>query len=90
MLNSHVTSTFRKLLSELPEDVRKVARASYRLWRLNAWHPSLRFKEVNAKSSIYSVRVGIGYRALGVLRGDTVIWFWIGSHAAYDGIIRKL
>jgi len=30
---------------------------------------------------------GLGYRALGVLEGSTVIWFWIGLHADYDRLI---
>jgi hypothetical protein len=39
---------------------------------------------------VYSVRVGIGWRALGLLEGDTVIWFWVGSHAEYDSILRRI
>lgn len=39
---------------------------------------------------VYSVRVGIGYRALGVKDGDTITWFWIGSHADYDQILKSL
>jgi hypothetical protein len=37
-----------------------------------------------------SARVGIGYRAIGVLDGDTVAWFWIGSHAGYDRLLEQL
>ena len=32
-------------------------------------------------------RVTRGYRALGLLEGDTVTWFWIGSHADHERII---
>ena len=35
-----------------------------------------------------SVRVGLGYRALGVRHGDDILWFWIGSHAEYDRLVR--
>jgi hypothetical protein len=38
----------------------------------------------------YSARVGIGCRAVGVLDGDTVIWFWIGTHAEYDRLLEHL
>jgi hypothetical protein len=31
-----------------------------------------------------SVRIGLGYRALGVLKANRMVWFWIGSHAEYD------
>jgi hypothetical protein len=34
------------------------------------------------------VRVGLHYRALAVEDGDDLIWFWIGTHAQYDAIIR--
>lgn len=40
--------------------------------------------------SIYSARVGLGYRALAVRDGDDVVWFWIGTHADYDQLIRSL
>jgi hypothetical protein len=48
-------------------------------------HPSLRFKKVGA---IYSARVGLHYRALARHRGDNFYWFWIGSHAEYDRLLR--
>jgi len=30
------------------------------------------------------VRIGIGYRALGRVDGDEIVWFWIGPHGEYD------
>jgi len=30
------------------------------------------------------VRITLGVRALGVMDGDTVTWFWIGNHEAYE------
>ena len=44
-------------------------------------------KRVHASRPICSVRIAIGVRALGIRDGDTVIWFWIGSHSDYDGLI---
>jgi hypothetical protein len=49
--------------------------------------PSLRFKKVDEESNVYSVRIGLGYRALGVMEGSTVVWFWIGSHAECDRLL---
>jgi hypothetical protein len=37
--------------------------------------------------NIYSVRIGLGYRALGVVHKDRVVWYWIGSHAEYDRLV---
>jgi hypothetical protein len=31
--------------------------------------------------------VGSRYRALAVESDDTLIWFWIGTHAEYDGLV---
>jgi hypothetical protein len=53
-------------------------------------HPSLRFKKIHSELPIYSARISINYRAVGQLDGDTVIWFWVGSHAEYDRLISRL
>jgi hypothetical protein len=39
---------------------------------------------------IYSVRVGKGWRAVGLLESGTMNWFWIGSHSDYDKLIAQL
>ena len=49
-----------------------------------------RFKLVHTSRPIYSVRIGLAYRALGVRDGDEIIWFWIGSHTDYDRLLREL
>ncbi len=74
-MNSRTTTGFRDLMAELPHHVREQARDAYRLFRQNPSHPGLRFKKVYANPALYSVRVGIGYRAVGVLAGDTVAWY---------------
>ena len=53
-------------------------------------HPSLRFKQVHTTKPIFSARVGLGYRALGVRDGEAIAWFWIGSHAEYDQLVSSL
>ena len=87
MIESRTTRQFREAYANLPEGVRRQARQAYLLFRENPHHPGLRFKKVDEQSNTYSVRVGLGYRALGVMNGSTVVWFWIGSHAAYDRIL---
>ena len=39
---------------------------------------------------MYSVRVGIGYPALGVMDGGDVVWFWIGPHHEYDWMLGRM
>ena len=87
---SHLTEEFRECFRKLPERIQKTARKNYELWRQDPSHPSLEFKKVHTKRPIYSVRVGIGWRALGIREGDTILWFWIGSHSAYDKLIDQL
>jgi hypothetical protein len=36
---------------------------------------------------LYSARVGLHYRALGLPREEGVHWFWIGTHAEYDRLV---
>lgn len=64
------------------------ARRAYRLFLEDPGHPSLRMKHVHSSKPIVSVRVGIGYRALGVRSEETIVRFWIGSHADYVRLVR--
>ena len=87
MIESRTTRAFRIAFAALPEDVQRQARRAYRLFRSDPNHPSLRFKKIEQTENVYSVRVGLGYRALGVLESSVIIWFWIGSHADYDRLV---
>ncbi len=60
------------------------------MFRLDPSHPGLNFKKVHSDPPTYSARVGLGYRALGILDGDIVVWFWIGSHAEYDELLKQM
>jgi hypothetical protein len=66
------------------DSVRERARKAYRLWADNPFHPSLHFKCIDSNEGIWSVRVTRSHRALGVMEGDTVTWFWIGNHDDYE------
>jgi hypothetical protein len=68
----------------LPEPVRALADKSYALLKADPRHPSLHLKKVG---DYWSVRVGLGYRALAVEVDDGLLWFWIGSHKRYDDLI---
>jgi hypothetical protein len=70
---------------QLPRDIQELADKNFVLLKADPWHPSLHFKKVGG---LWSVRVGLHYRALGRDRPpDTVVWFWIGRHDEYDRII---
>jgi hypothetical protein len=89
-VRSHTTAEFRELLAGAPEAIKTKAQLAYRLWADNPAHPSLRFKKVHASLPIYSVRIDLDWRAVGVLQGDAMIWFWIGSHADYERLLSRL
>jgi len=36
------------------------------------------------------VRIGLGWRAVGIKKANVMIWYWIGSHGEYDALIKKL
>jgi hypothetical protein len=89
-VNSHLTEDFVAHFRRLPRRIQELARKNYRLWKRNPAHPSLDFKQVSRRSPIFSVRVGIGWRAVGVKKAEAMIWFWIGSHAEYDRLLKQL
>ena len=89
-MRSSATPRFWAAYRELPPEIQNVARKAYRLFRDDPSHPSLQFKRVHDREPIYSVRVTLGYRALGLLEDDQITWFWIGSHAEYDRLLTRL
>jgi hypothetical protein len=89
-MNSVVTEGFLDRLGRLPDSTRRQASRAYDLWRIDPNHPSLQFKRVSQRQPIYSARIGLGHRALGHWEGDTITWFWIGSHSEYDKLLLRL
>jgi hypothetical protein len=87
LIESQATKGFWRLFRDLPVEIRNEAKRAYQLFRNAPSHPSLRFKKLEDEDHIYSVRIGLGYRALAVVKGNRAIWFWIGSHADYDKLV---
>ncbi len=89
-MRSRATPRFWAAYRELPPEIRDLARKAFRLFLENPRHPSLHFKKLHNRDPIYSARVTLGYRALGLLEDEDITWFWIGSHAEYDRLLGKL
>jgi len=89
-MNSRVTRQFRAAFARLPPEVQQRARQVFRLWLRDPRHPSLHFKRAHPTLHVYSVRVGVHWRALGLMEEGTLVWFWIGSHADYDGVLSRM
>lgn len=79
-MKSVTTEQFRRLYAAAGLRHQDKINRDYKLWLGNPAHPSLRFKKVHDTEPIYSARVDLDWRALGVLDGDTVVWFWVGPH----------
>jgi mRNA-degrading endonuclease RelE of RelBE toxin-antitoxin system len=86
-VKSYLTQKFIDRYRKLPKEIREQARQAYRLWKEDHYHPSLHFKRIKNRAQTYSVRVGDGWRALGLVENDEIYWYWIGSHADYDKLL---
>lgn len=83
-MNHYAAPRFWALYEALPADIRQLADKNYRLLKSDPRHPSLQFKKI---AELWSVRIGLHYRALGTPVDDGVSWFWIGTHADYDKLV---
>jgi hypothetical protein len=87
---SRTTDRFRKAFQDLPAPVQRKARKAFHLWRQDPGNPLLHYKQVHQTKPIYSIRIGLGWRAVGIKAESQMIWFWIGSHGHYDNLIKQL
>jgi hypothetical protein len=82
----HFTSpAFWECYAQLPNPIQESADRNYEILKENPHHPSLHLKKIG---QFWSVRISLKYRALGVEIEDGVLWFWIGTHAEYDDLIK--
>jgi hypothetical protein len=79
------TGRFWSLYEALPKQVQALADSAFEILRKNPRHSSLQFKQIGG---LWSARVGLHFRALAVERNGEIVWFWIGSHAEYDHIVK--
>ena len=70
---------------ELPVEIQELADRCYEKLKQDSYYPSLHFKKAG---EFWSVRVGIHYRALALEEGNDIAWFWIGTHAEYDRLLK--
>ena len=80
-MKHYAAPSFWSRFDSLPVEIQELARKNYDLLVADPWHPSLHFKRVG---KYWSVRVGEHYRALGLREGNTIAWFWIGTHEEYN------
>jgi hypothetical protein len=92
-MTSRTTEEFWQRYLRLPARVRQTVRQCYALWQANHSHPGLHFKQVHPSFPLYSVRVGMHHRAVGLREQvdgeDTIVWFFVGTHAEYDQLLAQ-
>ena len=83
-MNTKAAKTFWKIFNQLSPDLQELSKRKFDLWKQDPFHPSLNFKCVNPERNIWSVRINMNYRALGVRSDDDlIIWYWLGDHNDY-------
>jgi hypothetical protein len=85
---SKTTPQFWQRHAGLPAEVRRLADKAYVAWKKNPDHGSLHFKKIQGHEALWSVRIGLAYRALARRNGDLIVWVWIGHHSEYNRLIR--
>jgi len=87
---SHINARFRKSFQQLPNNIKEKSKKSYKQWKKDPFHPSLEFKRVHPTIDVYSVRIGLNWRALGIRKKEIIVWFWIGSHEDYNKLVSQI
>jgi hypothetical protein len=81
----YASPSFWTAYDSLPVSIQRLADKNYKILKETPKHPSLHFKKIG---QYWSVRVGLHYRALAVESENDLLWFWIGSHADYDKLLK--
>ncbi len=81
----HAAGEFWDCYRSLPTQVQDAADRAFALLKADLKHPSIHFKKID---KVWSARIGLHYRSLALEVPDGVLWFWIGTHAEYDAIVR--
>jgi hypothetical protein len=72
-VKSQFATDFISCFRELPARIQRLALKNYKLWKVNPSHPGVQFKLAGKRIPVYSIRVGIGWRALGLKVDDVIV-----------------
>ena len=77
---------FWKNYQKLPSEIQDLTDKKFLLFRSDPFHPSLSFSK---KGSVWTVDIGLYYRAIAWREKDTIVWFWIGTHEDYNILMNR-
>ncbi len=83
-MNSRTAPPFWSLFRRLPVAIQRAAREAFRQFLADPSHPGLQFHRLATDPRLWSARITRDHRAVGARQGDTIIWFWIGTHRQFD------
>jgi len=84
-MNHLANPAFWSCLRKLPKNIQQLAGKNFDLLKENPNHASLHLKRIR---KYWSVRIGIKHRALAYEIDKNLVWFWIGTHAQYDKLLK--
>lgn len=89
-MKSKRTKEFKELFSRLPVAVQELAAAVYKVFASDPRALSLHSHSLKDtargrhRTGSISIRINQQYRAIYVIDGDVVVWYWCGSHNDYE------
>jgi plasmid maintenance system killer protein len=83
---SKVRPSFWRAYERLAPSVKARAKLAWQLFEHDPNHSSLRFKKLQVRNDLWSVRINEQYRAVGFRAGDTIERIWIGTHNEFDNL----
>ena len=88
MSQDHWTDSGKAYFNKFLAPARRMHRANAEFCK-EYRHPSLQFKKLTERGGqeLWSARVTLKYRALALKVDDDYLWFWIGEHDLYEGMI---
>ncbi len=81
---SRTHGDFWRLYRQLDTRGKRAASSAFKKFQVDPGHPSLRFKKLSGHDNVWTVRVNDSIRAAARRNGDTLQWFWIGSHNDFE------
>ena len=70
---SCTTKKFRISFDKLPQTIQKQAKEAYQQFQKNPYHPSLHFKRIHSVKPIFSVRINVDYRSIGIQEENIIV-----------------
>ena len=71
----------------MPKEIQELAEKKFALFRADPFHSALGFAQ---KGAVWTVDVGLHFRAIAWREGSSLVWFWIGSHEGYNKLMSRI